>query len=243
MKTKLIIPLGLILIIGCVKSSEELFELSKENLKNNHTDQAIKDLESLLENYPDDSLASLAQYKLASIHLNWKNDLQAGYTALQNTVSQHGQSVQGEQAQKEISEFPEYILNKAESLRKRKMIKEAVDHIMYMTNNYSQHELTSKGQYLLGDIYMNDLRDFNTAIQEYRKVIEEFSGSEQEPHALFMVGYIYANILKDTKSAELEYNNFLKKFPNHELSPSVKFEIEYLGTSIEDIPALKHITS
>ena len=90
---------------------------------------------------------------------------------------------------------------------------------------------------------MNDLRDFNTAIQEYRKVIENYSGSEQEPHALFMIGYVYANILNDTRSAKVEYEEFLSRFPKHELSPSVKFEIEYLGKSVDEIPALKHITS
>ena len=100
-----------------------------------------------------------------------------------------------------------------------------------------------KAQYLLGDIYMNDLRDFNTAIQEYRKVLEKFSGSEQEPHALFMIGYVYANVLNDTESAKIEYEEFLKRFPKHELSPSVKFEIDYLGKSVDEIPALKHITS
>ena len=52
-----------------------------------------------------------------------------------------------------------------------------------------------------------------------------------------------ANVINDTKSAQVEYESFLKKFPDHELSPSVKFEIEYLGKSIEEIPALKHITS
>ena len=92
-------------------------------------------------------------------------------------------------------------------------------------------------------IYMNDLRDFNTAIQEYRKVIENYSGSEQEPHALFMIGYVYANILNDIKSAKIEYEQFLNRFPKHELSPSVKFEIDYLGKSVDEIPALKHITS
>ena len=61
---------------------------------------------------------------------------------------------------------------------------------------------------MLGDIYMNDLRDFNTAIQEYRKVIKNYSGSDQEPHALFMIGYVYANILNDTKSAKIEYEEF-----------------------------------
>lgn len=244
MKIQLILPLvGLLLIGGCSKSSGELFERSEENLKNDQIDQAVDDLEKLLNKYPQDSLASKAQYKLASIHLNWKNDLTAGYTELQNTVTKYENSIQGEQAQIEINEFPEYIINKAESLRKRKMIKEAVDHLMYMTEKYSQHELTPKGQYMLGDIYMNDFRDFTTAIQEYRKVVEKYGGSPQEPHALFMIGYIYANVVNDSKSAEIEYKEFLKRFPDHELSPSVKFEIEFLGKSIDEIPALKHITS
>ena len=90
---------------------------------------------------------------------------------------------------------------------------------------------------------MNDLRDFTTAVQEYRKVIENYAGSSQEAHALFMIGYIYANVVNDPKSAEIEYKSFLEKFPTHELAPSVKFEIEFLGKSIEEIPALKHITS
>ena len=244
MKTKLILSfLGLLLITGCSKSAGDLFELSNENIKNNEIDQAITDLETLVTKYPQDSLASLAQYKLATINLNWKNNLGTGYAALQATVNNYSGSIQGIQAQKEIDQFPEYILNKAESLRKRKMVKEAVEHLMYMTEKYSQHELTPKGQYMLGDLYMNEFRDFTTAIQEYRKVIENYTGSSQEAHALFMIGYIFANVVNDPKSAEIEYNEFLKRFPTHELTPSVKFEIEFLGKGIEEIPALKHITS
>jgi TolA-binding protein len=244
MKTKLILSIiGLLFITGCSKSADELFELSNDNLKNNEIDQAIIDLETLVSKYPQDSLAAYAQYKLASIQLNWKNNLTNGYVALQTTANNFGESIQGIQAQKEIDQFPEYILNKAESLRKRKMVKEAVDHLMYLTEKYSQHELTPKGQYMLGDLYMNEFRDFTTAVQEYRKVIENFAGSSQEAHALFMIGYIYANVVNDPKSAQIEYNEFLKRFPTHELAPSVKFEIEYLGKGIEEIPALKHITS
>ena len=58
-----------------------------------------------------------------------------------------------------------------------------------------------------------------------------------------MIGYVYANVLNDTKSAKIEYEDFLKRFPKHELSPSVRFEIDYLGKSVDEIPALKHITS
>ena len=243
MKIKFIIILGLLFLIGCSKSSTELFELSKENLKNNQDDLAVKDLEKLLEKYPNDSLASLALYKLSTIYLNWQNDPASGLEALDKLVKTYPESKQAKQAKLEIEEFPDYILNKTESLRKKEMVKEALDHLMYLTENYSNHQLISKAQYMLGDIYMNDLRDFKTAIQEYRKVIENHKGSTQEPHALFMIGYIYANVLNDMQSAKIEYEEFLNRFPEHELSPSVKFEIEYLGKSVDEIPALKHITT
>ena len=53
---------------------------------------------------------------------------------------------------------------------------------------------------------------------------------------------VHTYIYKSAKS-ELVFLNMGGKFPNHELAPSVKFEIDYLGKSIEEIPALKHITS
>ena len=243
MKIKFITILGLLFLIGCSKSSIEYFELSKEKLNNNQPELALKDLRKLLEKYPNDSLASNALYKMSTIHLNWKNDLSSGFESLERLVKTYPASKQGAQAKIEIEEFPDYVLNKTESLRKKEMTKEAVDHLMYLIENYSKHKLLSKAQYMLGDIYMNDLRDFNTAIQEYRKVIKNYSGSEQEPHALFMIGYVYANILNDTNSAKIEYEKFLSRFPKHELSPSVKFEIDYLGKSVDEIPALKHITS
>jgi TolA-binding protein len=244
MKNKFILSVALMITaISCSKTPNQLFELSNENLEIDNIDQAIVNLDKIVKNYPKDSLASKAQYKIASIYLNWKNDLNNGFIQLQNTAINYNNSIQGEQAQSEIDQFPEYIINKAESLRKRKMLKEAVDHLMYMTDKYPVHELTPKAQYMLGDVYMNDFRDFSTAIQEYRKVLETYSGSSQEPHALFMIGYIYANILKDNRSAEVEYRAFMEQFPNHELYPSVKFELEFLGKSIEEIPALKHITT
>ena len=244
MKTqKILVLLILLLMTSCTKSPQELLELSEKNIEDSKVDMAINDLQTLLKKHPNDSLASKAQYKLASIYLNWENDPDRGYDALQQTLNKYPESIHGEQAKAQLDEFPEYILNKAESLRKQKLLKEAVDHLMYMVGKYTEHELAPKAQYMLGDVYMNDFRDFTTAIQEYRKVLEKYTNSDQEPHALFMIGYIYANVINDEKSAKIEYNDFLKRFPKHELAPSVKFEIEYLGKSIEEIPALKHITS
>ena len=76
MNTRLLISIsGLLLIYGCSKSADELFEISNENLKNDETDKAITGYEKLLYKYPEDTLASQVQYKLATLHLNWKNDL------------------------------------------------------------------------------------------------------------------------------------------------------------------------
>ena len=228
---------------GCSKTAREYFELAEASLNEDQVEVAIGNLEVLVEKYPQDSLAALAQYKLATIHLNLENNLAVGFSALEKTVNAYGSSPQAKQAKKEIADFPEWILNQSESLRKDNMIKESLGHLVYLTEKYSNHIITPKGQYLIGDIYMNDLRDFNTAIQEYRKVSEKHKGSVQEPHAQFMIGYIFANIINDFESAKIEYETFLTMFPEHELVPSVKFEMEYLGKNINEIPALKHITS
>ena len=244
MKTKIsLILLGVLFLVGCTKSAPELLDQAEKSLNENQVELAINDLESLLKEYPRDSLASLAQYKLATIFKNWKNDPHSAFESLQKTVTNYSGSVQAEQAQKELETFPEWVINKSEVLRKQKLIKESIQNLIYMLENFPTNELSPKAQYMIGDIYMNDLRDFETAVKEYRKIVANYSGSKQEPHAQFMIGYIYANALNDFDKARFEYNEFLKRFPEHELSPSVKFEIEFLGKDINEIPTLKHITS
>ena len=218
-------------------------ELAQENLDQNQEDQAIDNLNYLLEKYPDDSLASLAQYKLATIYKSWKNDPKNLLYELNKTVTKYPESPQAIQARKEIQAFQDWIINNAETLRKRKMTSESIENLIYLVKNFPKHELAPKAQYIIGDIYMNDLRDFERALSEYRVVLSEYNGSKEEALAQFMIGYIYANVIKDFDLAKKEYQIFLDKFPKHELHPSVKFEIDYLGKDINEIPALKHITS
>lgn len=238
-----VIFLALLLIISCSKPAVEYKEIAEKSLNEEKVELAINNLNLLIEKYPSDSLASYAQYKLALIYLNWKNDLVKGYDALNKTLNEYKNTKQAQMADDQINQFPEWIINQSESLRKRKLIKISINHLEYLVENFSENVLAPKAQYMIGDIYMNDLRDFKIAIQEYRKVTDIYSGSSQEPHAQFMIGYIFANVLNDFESAKIEYDNFINQFPQHELVPSVKFELEYLGKNINEIPALKHITS
>ena len=242
MKKTLIIIVCLFLV-SCSKNAPDLMELAQSSLDQNEEDKAIKNLELLISKYPGDSLASLAQYKLVNIYKNWKHDPNMVLEALDKTVKNYPGTIQAKQAAKEIAGFPEWIINKAETLRKRKLTKESISNLSYMVKNYSDNLLAAKAQYIIGDIYMNDLRDFEKAITEYRLVLNVYKGSKEEALAQFMIGYIYANVIKDFDKARSEYQVFLNRFPKHELYPSVKFEINHLGKDINDIPALKHITS
>ena len=129
----------------------------------------------------------------------------------------------------------------AEIEREAKNIKASMENLENLIKHYSEHSLAPQAQYLIGDIYMNDLLDFHNAINSYSKVSENYVGTNYAVEAQFMVGYIYANILSDYEKAVETYLIFLEKFPDHELAPSVKFELDNLGKSINEIPVLKHL--
>ena len=240
---KKILILFSFLIIGCSKNAPELMQIAQSNLDQNEEDRAIKNLDLLISKFPEDSLAPLAQYKLVNIYKNWKHNPEMVYNALKKTIDNYPLTLQSKQASQELDYFQEWIINKAETLRKRKLTMESISNLLYLVKKYPNHELASKGQYIIGDVYMNDLRDFEKALEEYRIVLNDYKGSKEEALAQFMIGYIYANVLKDLDKARSEYQVFLDQFPKHELFPSVKFEIDHLGKDINEIPALKHITS
>jgi len=135
------------------------------------------------------------------------------------------------------------LFNRAEKHLQAKETELAIKDLNLLVEHFSTDLMASKSQYVIGDIYMNDLRDFNNAVDSYRKVINNFENAAEEPHAMFMIGYIYSNILSQYEDARREYESFLKIYPDHELTPSVNFEMKWMGKDINEIDELKHITS
>ena len=84
MKKTFIILAGLV-IVSCSKNAPNLMELAQSSLDQNEEDKAIKYLELLINKFPEDSLASLAQYKLVNIYKNWKHDPMMVSNALDKT--------------------------------------------------------------------------------------------------------------------------------------------------------------
>ncbi len=244
MKKHLIILLtSAVLFSGCGKSPDQLLESGLESKKNSEYQAAIQTFESLLTNHKSHPLALTANYEIARIYLDNLKEYSNGYNTLQNIVEKYGDTEIGENARKDLAHFPQWLMNQAETTRGAKDMTDAVNILEYLVLDFSSDEIAPKAQYLIGDIYNNDLRDFDKAISAYREVITNYQGSVQEPHAQFMVAYIYANVLNNIEKAQKEYQIFLDKYPGHELIPSVKFEMDYLGKDVNEIPTLKRITS
>ena len=158
-------------------------------------------------------------------------------------VSNHENWDRKIEAQEYMNNYAMKLYSRAETLRNEKEYNASVDALNYVVNNYADLDIAPKSQYLIGDVFMNDLKDHNEAITRYKNVVTKFPGAREEPNAQFMVGYIYANVINDSANALKEYNVFLEKYPDHELVDDVQFEIQWLGKDINDIPALKHISS
>ncbi len=228
---------------GCGKSPEQLFNSGMEKTKSGNYEEAIQIFQTIIENNDGDPISVKSRYSIARIYLDHLNDYPAGYNELEKVTAASDDNELKKIAGNELTNFPRWLMNKAEVSRENSNMKNAVTILNYLAGSFSSNELAPKAQYLIGDIYNNDLRDFDQAILSYRQVISKFSGSSQEPHAQFMVAYIYANYLNKVENARKEYQVFLDNYPGHELTPSVKFEMEFLGIDINDIPTLQRITS
>jgi len=242
-RTSFVLGLLIFGILGCSKSPDQLLSEAEEWVAKDSVNLAMESYQKLIASFPEDSLAAVSQYRIARLYLDRLNDMEQGLEALKHVIDNYPNTAQSTRARKDIQDFPEWVYNRAESIRRGKRFQDTITLLSFLVNRYPNHVLAPKSQYLIGDIYMNDIRDFSSAIEAYRKVLTDFSGSKQEAHAQFMVGYIYANVLNDLDNARKEYQLFLNKFPDHELAPSVKFELEYLGKDINEIPQLKHIAS
>ena len=242
MRSKIVlIGILLVLLASCGKSPNKLLELADDHIKAGEYELAISTYNELIESHSEDTLVPEAYYRLARLHLDRMSDYDRGFEILTELTSKYPTSKTSSMADADIIYFPEWLKNMAESQRNKKEIQKTVNTLNYLIGHYPKHEISPKAQYLIGDIYMNDLRDFSKAIGSYNKVVELFYGSDQDAHAQFMIGYIYANVLNDNEKAKETYAVFLEKYPKHELVPSVRFELEYLGMDINEIPVLKHI--
>ena len=123
------------------------------------------------------------------------------------------------------------INNKWENGQKLMNENKLMESITIFNNIISKHpdsKFSVKAQFQIAEIYLNNKKDYNIAIEEFSKVINNFPNTPESKNSLFMISYIYNNYLNEYSNAIINYNKFLKKYPDDDLIPSVNYELETL---------------
>ena len=94
--------------------------------------------------------------------------------------------------------------------------------------------------FTMAKIQSDELKNFQKAIEAYKRYAEKYPEGKQVPLAMFLTAYIYHNELNDLGNAKTAYEAFLTKFPNHEMVQSATFELQNLGKRPEELlPAIQ----
>ena len=141
------------------------------------------------------------------------------------------------------SQSPEKLWERAKLMRTENNMKETIIKLESIIKNYPEHIFAAEAQFKKAEIYLNDIKDFDFAIEEYEKIIKKYPNHEVAKNSLFMIAYIYNNYLSSYTDAIDNYNLFINKYPNDELIPSVEYELEGLFEIEGIIDSLNSIVS
>jgi len=137
--------------------------------------------------------------------------------------------------------LPQDLWDRAKILRAEGHLAETIINLENIISQHPKHSLSAEAQYQIAEIYLNDIKDYDIAIEEYQKVIDIYPSNSVSKNSLFMIGYIYNNFLTSYTDAIDSYRLFLKKYPKDELTPSVEYELEALFQIEKTIDSLNTI--
>jgi len=133
------------------------------------------------------------------------------------------------------------LWNDGQQFRSEEKLMESITSFKSIIKNYPLDDLAAKAQFQIADIYLNDTKDFEFAVEEFEKVVEEYPQHEVSKKSLFMIAYIYNNYLEAYSDAIINYNLFKEKYPGDELIPSVEYELDGLKDIQATIDSLNSI--
>ena len=91
---------------------------------------------------------------------------------------------------------------------------EAADGFRDFLRRYPAHELADNAQYWLGECYY-DVKDYTSAVREFRRVVERFSHGNKVPDALLKVGFSYL-ALGSIDAGKQTLEQLVRSYPRHE---------------------------
>jgi TonB family protein len=87
-------------------------------------------------------------------------------------------------------------------------------------------DIADDNRFLLAELYRTTLNQPDSALNEFKDLVEDYPGSELAPKALIAIGWLYENEYHDTSSAREYYQKVLDQYP---LSDEYRQALELLG--------------
>lgn len=93
-----------------------------------------------------------------------------------------------------------------------------------------------KDKLLLGEIYLFEFNQPDSALKEYVDILEMDTSRAIIPKTLFSIGYICENIKKDTTLADSVYQRLINHYPDHPLAQHAKKKLRSIKVPDLDAP-------
>ena len=110
-------------------------------------------------------------------------------------------------------------------LRKDKDFMSSINIFESLFTQHPNSKYAPMSMYQIGDIYLNDIKNYELALEKFNNVNEKFPNSESGKISLFLCGYISNNYLQEFSDAFIYYNRFKEAYPNDSLIFSVDYEL------------------
>ncbi len=141
------LPILLILMLfmaACDRRSPEQFiEDAEVNLTQKEYDDAVKDLKKMIEKYPDHEKAPENAYRIAEIHMNKRQDIEAAIEAFKVAADQYSKSDIGPKARFMAGFLLANNTDRLDEARKdyERFLKDYPDHELSMAVNFELENL------------------------------------------------------------------------------------------------------
>ena len=135
------------------------------------------------------------------------------------------------------------LWNDGQKYRSENKLKESITSYKIILEKFPSDNLAPAAQFQVADIYLNDVKDFEYAVEEFKNVVDKYPDHEVSKKSLFMIAYVYNNYLDAYSDAIITYKIFKEKYPNDELVPSVEYELDGLKDIQSTIDSLNSIVN
>lgn len=166
-------------------------------------EKAIQAYKEINTAYPKTDASAQAFYQLGLIYQNQKEDLKTAKEFYAKTKDE-----------KPGSEVANLALQKSADISKLEEYQKSLSS--------EETEESAKTRFLLAELYLTQMNKPESALAEYRSLVESNPNSEYTPKALLAMAWICHNRLGDTLGSKKICEEILEKYPNSDYAKLAK---------------------